>query len=204
MRDTAVCCAPGPSLALDDFADLHYVRDRADVLVINSTYQFAPWANYLYAGDWPWWFAHSDAVQRKFCGECWTIDALAAERFPWINFERDVQGTDMEADGLSWGGDIAAGGGNGGFQGLHLMVRKGYKRILLLGYDMGATGIGHCHPEEDRQANPMPHVFNFWIRGFEQAAPQLRRLGVEVINCTRVTALTAFPRMPIQVLEAAK
>lgn len=91
--------------------------------------------------------------------------------------------------------DFIHTGGNGGYQLLNIAALAGATRILLTGYDMqpGPAGEEHwfgSHPPEVR----VGMNFAKWIAAFETTPPDLAAMGVEVINCTRSTALTCFPR----------
>lgn len=84
-------------------------------------------------------------------------------------------------------------GGNSGFQALNLAVHWGAKKIELHGFDMRRVGNKQHwfgdHPKElVRDLN-----FERCIRAFEEAAPQLRELGVEVVNHTPGSAIRCFP-----------
>lgn len=81
---------------------------------------------------------------------------------------------------------------NSGAQAINLAYLMGATRIILLGYDMGATGQSHwfgSHPKGLNNGN-----YAGYVRNFTKLAADLRYEGVEVINCTRTTALTQFPR----------
>jgi hypothetical protein len=65
--------------------------------------------------------------------------------------------------------------------------------IILLGYDMGATGNTHffgSHPPSMSNGS-----YSSFVPRFDQLAKDLHAEGVEVINCTTETALTQFKRM---------
>jgi hypothetical protein len=197
-----VVIAAGPSAGADDFADVKYTKGRARVLVVNSMWPYAPWADHLYACDEQWWDVHMPALRAaKFKGQLWTMSEEAAARHAGLRALGGVQGSDMVTAGgvLSWGGDAHTGGGNSGFQALHLAVSKLCEReIALLGFDMGATGAGHCHPDHVETENPQLRYFAGWVNAFNLAAVQLYNLGVQVTNCTRETALACFPRARIE------
>lgn len=92
-------------------------------------------------------------------------------------------------------------GNNSGYQALNLAVLLGAKRILLTGYDMqcGKDGKKHWHGDHPVGFNnPSVGTLKTWCRNFETTLPDLKEAGVEVINCSRETALTCFPR---QLLE---
>lgn len=94
--------------------------------------------------------------------------------------------------------DTINGGGNSGYQAVHLAATFGAARIILLGFDMQRTGgKHHWHGKhEGRLVNGVG--FPFWIRNFGPLAKDLAARGIEVVNCTRETALECFPRMPIE------
>lgn len=177
---TTVCIAGGASLTP---ADVDYCRGRARVVVVNNGYVLAPWADALYAADMNWWWTHADALQ-GFRGEKWTCDVEVAKHYGATCFP--LQGM------------LKKGGGNGGFQALEIAARDA-KRVILLGYDMGETGCGHWHADHDAPlGNPLPHVFQHWLAAFSDAAHTWRARGVEIINCTRASALTCFPRAALE------
>jgi len=73
----------------------------------------------------------------------------------------------------------------------------GARRIILLGFDMQWTGgKSHFfgdHAEGLRNKDPTAHIPHF-----TQLAADLEREGVEVINCTRETALYQFKRATLE------
>lgn len=91
---------------------------------------------------------------------------------------------------------IVGDGGNSGFQAINLAVQFGAARILLVGFDMrvdlgvhwhGRHGAGLGDPSEMNVSN--------WRRILDAAAPRFAELGVEVINCSPISALTGYPVM---------
>lgn len=96
--------------------------------------------------------------------------------------------------GISTDPSLIHTGSNSGFQALNLAILAGASRVLLLGYDMQPTnGQSHWfgdHPGSLNRASP----FAVFRKAFEDAADQIARLGVEVINCSRETSLTCFKR----------
>ena len=89
-------------------------------------------------------------------------------------------------------------GGNSGFCALGLAFQFGASRIVLLGYDQcDPTGTGHWHGQHD---DSIRKAFNWplWRQHFTAAARDFRHLGVDVVNCSRVTALDCFRRASLQ------
>lgn len=89
-------------------------------------------------------------------------------------------------------------GGNSGFHVPQKAFWRGGVRLLLLGYDMGRTG-GKSHWHGDHP-NGLGNngAYAKWIVRFGYLADDLKKRGVEVINCSRMSALTCFPRKAIE------
>lgn len=92
------------------------------------------------------------------------------------------------------------GGGNSGFQALNLAVQWGAAKVVLIGFDMTDRGGVHWYGRNHwpMANNPDQSNFRRWIAAFERAAPLLRRLGVEVVNASRNSALACFPKMDLK------
>lgn len=131
-----------------------------------------------------------------FRGERWTQDKqggpACAKRWG-LRLVRSEQGNEVSFDA-----DYICQGWNSGFQGLNLAVLFGCQRIVLLGFDMRpAKGKHHFngnHPGKLNRASP----YALFRAAFEAAAPQLDAAGIEVINCSRQTALKCFERRAIE------
>lgn len=191
---TWVCIASGPSLTE---ADVTYVRGKAKVAVVNDGYRLAPWADVLYACDRPWWDVHVNTVRETFTGRCYSHSRPSAEQYKLHHVSgKDGHGLCREANTVHYGA-------NGGYQVVNLVYHFGARRILLLGYDMQPdpddperTHWFGQHPGNlERGA---PGKFAKWVRGFRQLADDLAAEGIDVINCSRNTALPWFPRMTIE------
>ena len=148
-----------------------------------------PDADYLYACDRQWWDIHLEEVRKTFTGKLvtqWHND----KGKEWADSEGITAIQGRHGGGL--GRDMLVFNSNSGAQAIGLAYLMGAKRIILLGYDMGATGITHwfgSHPKALRNGN-----YNQYVNNFNKLAKDLEREGVEVINCTRKTALTQFKR----------
>ena len=92
-------------------------------------------------------------------------------------------------------------GGNSGFQALNLAVQFGvYQVILLIGYDMRVDLGEHWHPRHyPPLSNPHPNDnMPRWRKALDGAADTLKILGVDVLNCSAVSLLKAYPKMTVQ------
>jgi hypothetical protein len=188
---TVVCIGGGPSLTPDDVA---YVRGKARVIAINNAYQLAPWGDVLWATDSTWWRQHKGVPS-----------------FQGLKFSAGISGAYDDCDvrllkckrglkgmqGLSLDPDAIQHGKNGGHASINVAVHLGASRIVLLGYDckLGPSGEEHWHK---RHAYQPKLEFSLWLKNFETLIEPLKALNISIVNCTRDTALTCFPQMPLQ------
>lgn len=186
--ETVVIIASGPSLLE---TDVELCRGKMRCIAVNDNWRLAPWADVLYACDVRWWVHHKGVPE--FTGEKWTCDPRARAQFKELNC---VPGKFLP--GLSFNPAMIHTGRNSGYQAINLAVLFGAKRILLLGFDMQKTG-GKAHwfgPHDS--ALVATSGYDGFIQCFRTIPPLIKGRGIEIINCTRETALSMFPRMAIE------
>lgn len=142
----------------------------------------------LYAADLRWWEWHaSDPDLRRFEGQRCTIMNTGgsnrdAEVFLLHNY--GIEALSDKPNGLCTGS-------TSGYQAVNLAYLAGAKRIALIGYEMhfpGGRSHWHAgHPVKDLSSN-----YERWARNYQSMLPQLSVAGVEVINCTPDSRITAF------------
>jgi len=94
---------------------------------------------------------------------------------------------------------VIGSGGNSGFQALNLAVQFGAKRIVLVGYDMRVDAGLHWHGAHPHGLNnPSAGSVMRWAATLDAQAPLLKRLGVEVLNASPVSALKAYPKVRLE------
>jgi len=181
--DTAVILASGPSMTPEDAA---FVRGKARVITVNTTFRLAQWADVHYSSDHDWWSAHWEEMDQVCQGQRWTAHPTFTRpglmRCPW----------DKNARGLSRRVGVIAWGGNSGYCAVGLAHQFGAAKIVLLGFDMcDPDGTGHWHGQHPAHIRK---DFNWpmWHARFAELAADCRRLGIRVINSSRRTALTCF------------
>lgn len=131
-------------------------------------------------------------VAVRFSGELWTVSEAARDRYglSW------VQGID--SGGLSANQHSIHTNLNSGAQAIALAVLFGVSRIVLLGYDMGRiNNQTHWHGDHPRPLGN-GNRYAAWIRAIGTMAAPLRAAGIEVVNCSRHTALKCFERKPLE------
>lgn len=182
---TACIVASGPSAARVD------VTRTAGwpTVAVNDGYRIAGHADHVYAADARWWDYHAPAVRAQ-CprAQLWTCTGAAARRhgLNLLQYERGP-GLSVRPGIVRTGGAV----GNSGAQAINLAYLLGARRLVLIGFDMGEQGhyFGD-HP-------PGLHVVSPWERmraGMATMAAELAALGVQVVNCSPLTAITYWPR----------
>lgn len=193
IGETVVIAATGPSLCE---YDLLYVRNKAKTIVINDAYRLAPFADVLFASDAKWWRHHK--YVHEFQGQRWSHDHNGST---WPQEAKEngiklIQGKNM--NGLSRDPRFIHFGANSGFQAINLAVHCRVKRIILLGFDcMQHSGKSHffgSHPTHLERNSP----YAMFRQHFNQAAIDLVGMGVDVINCTRITSIRCFEQRPLR------
>lgn len=184
--ETVAIFAGGPSLTAEDINACIAAGVRR--IAVNDAYRLDPLADMLYACDLKWWKVHHEAVDATFAGIKATRDSEAAQKYHLSHIASE------NAPGLSRVRGVIHEGGNSGYQALNIAYQMGAASVILLGFDMGADGKGRTHwfgkhPAGLEVASP----YAVWVEKFWALADDLKAEGVEVLNCSRKTALACFP-----------
>lgn len=196
--DTFVCIASGPSLTQ---ADVDHVRGRARVLVVNDNWRKAPWADVHYGADGAWWELYWPEIRAHTRCERWTMGAKTAEELG-LNLAHRLDGCGLsDVRGRIYLGQVPGNpqaNSDSGFHAIQLAYQYGAQRIVLLGYDLQHTaGKAHWFGDHPDGFNNAPNIQG-WRPKYDYLARLLADAGVELINCTRQTALTAVPRRDLR------
>jgi hypothetical protein len=186
----------GPSVKRSDVGML---KDRIKTVVINESHQLAPWADVLYSCDHLWWAMRHNAV-KDFKGLKVTQDPQAVMQFPELkkinlrNQHNPVKYFLMD----EWG-EVGSGQGSG-FQVVNWLAQLAVRGMALLGFDgcMIDNKIHWHGRHEGRLNNPNQSTFLGWKQWMENAAPKLRELNIEMVNCSMVSTIGCFPRHSVE------
>lgn len=202
---TAVVIGSGPSLS-DKQLDLVLKRHMppplaADtpwtaglgwprVITVNNTLSLYPMADVAYFGDYMALRQYID-LRKESRAEWWTGSQAGAKRW-----------------GLHWAKSCGKPGlgtervhlnGNSGFQAINLATLFGARKVVLIGFDMRRAADGRQHWFGE---HPAPLVqtclFDEWIHKSEAMAKDAREQGIDIVNCTPDSALTAFRRANLE------
>ena len=184
---TVVCIATGPSLVHED---VDACRGQF-VVTVNDAYRLAPWADAMYACDQKWWnwqhVYHPQALE-AFDGARYSLQPTRVDGV-WSFKNAGTTGLSLDKDALKTGR-------NSGYQAINLAVHLGALRIVLLGFDMSLGRGGKAHYFGDHPDGRQPPLCMF-RRHFRTIVEPLKKAGVEVLNCSRRSALTMFPKVPL-------
>jgi|SRR5262245_8895058 len=175
-------------------AGVDKLQGRCRVIAVNDSYQLAPWADVLYSCDLAWWQHHKGAPQFK--GQKLTWDRLALHYFKDL---RRIEIEQVASDELLVERPSYIGaGGNSGFQAFNLLIQFGANPVLLIGIDCNLEHGPHWHGRHPVPlSNPLESNVTRWRKAFDGAAARVAALGIEVINCSPTSKLTAYPKMTI-------
>ena len=188
---TVVCIASGPSLTPED---VEYCRGKVDgAIVVNTSFRMAPWADALVASDLRWWGWHYREVMKTFPGLKYATSKGLAN-YKGVQILRNTGGKGLETDPTG-----IRHGMNSGYRAVNLAYHFGATRILLLGYDM-SRGEGPERKEHWHGDHPVKSrsPYDQFRRYFATIVEPLQQAGVELVNCSRRTALECVPVMPLE------
>jgi hypothetical protein len=185
---TVVIVASGPSAGKVELE--HLTCGRTRVIAINESWRLAPWAEILYAGDAVWW-RHARGCP-DFRGIKVSIDAAACREWSLHRLDCAKAGDRIERrpGTVGWGG-------HSGFGALNLAIQLGVSRIALVGYDLTLASGLHWHGPHATLRNPREAQITRWRRAVDSVAPIAAELGIEIVNCSPISMLEAFPKMTL-------
>lgn len=142
----------------------------------NSTFKACPWADALFAMDRDWWTKYLREVDETFRGERFSNNKLSGKM--------RVTHVTINAHANSGIGAIATA------------LAAGASKVILLGYDCQHTGgQTHWHGDHPNGLGNAAKV-DKWPEKF--ALFKAENKDANIINASRETALTMFPRMTLE------
>ena len=189
----------GPSLR---GFDLGRLQGRFTVLAVNASIFDCPFADAGFSIDrraarnwWPRLVSEVSMPLTFAVPDPWLVNFSGPPR-PGMKFVRRMSGTAITSLPT-----LISAGGTSGFGALHFAFLRGARRIVLFGYDYAPSDAGLWHHNQHHYDFPHHQLaadWAQWARNFEAAAPVLREAGVEVINASPRSAITAFPRVSLE------
>lgn len=125
----------------------------------------------IYGGDLAWWDAYGSEIDIK--AEKWTCTRQAAVKHD-LNMH------------------TAYGAYNSGMRAIQLAMEQGASKIILLGYDCSVENGTHWHGDHRKTQNPDALKCKKWMAQFHQIALIAKAMKVDVVNCSRKTAMKCY------------
>lgn len=179
--ETVFVIAGGPSVRAENIDGLHNQR----VVVINSSYAIAPWADALVFSDRRWWVEHQHRVRQTFEGQIITLTPTDRSYGGLLVLERQRSGgLSTDPTRLAWWHTSLTSA-------INMIVLRGATRICILGLDGEGDWHHEPHPVKwGRNANK----FKFHGEALEALVEPLKQAGVEVYNCNLCSRHEMFTR----------
>lgn len=169
------------------------------VIGINVAYQLGDWLDICFFGDNGFFLAHGDRLSQwpKLKVSC----ATHTENLNWVKYlpwEKKRGSVKLKHLGISSYSKAVSWNWNSGAASISLAAWLGVKRIVLVGFDMKAnvTNNHHFH----NLYNGSKPAFNNHLRGFPVIKSDADNLGIEILNTSLDSAITAFPKVHIKEL----
>ncbi len=176
-----VVVGSGPSAAKED---LEQARGRALVIAVNESWRLCPWAEFLYSSDHNWWHNTTPEFDGIAVGPSWGA-------------RRPVEIVTQEFGDYFHTARMMVGGRNSGLHAVNLAYHLGATRVGLVGFDMHDRDGKHWHSDHARTPNPTTADIESWRTVMDDAAHCIAERGMEVVNCSLSSALTAYPKMTL-------
>lgn len=179
---TAVCIATGPSLKAQQVETVRQSGVRT--IGINDVGLTHDWIDIWYAADLQFW-AHYKPTSKAL--------RVCAEKDGRGLYDRFLDVNNREK-ALQYIPGYALHGEHSGFQALQLAISLGAKRVVLLGYDCKPKGQVTNYFGTKCAKLQRPSNYGQWPLHYERLAIPG---GVEVLNATPGSAITAYPFVDI-------
>lgn len=217
VGETAVLIATGPSITVEQlaFIEQHHAAGNCRVFTVNNAYQHVSWTDVHLSCNgtwWQWYYPRSKELRNLPCLK-YTWYPKLAEKFN-INYISAIV-----KDGLSTDPTAVHINHGSGPMCINLALHFGIKRLLLIGHDMkfAPDYDGKCQKIGSKSRHffdEYPKILQHWpsvkvglskpgvldglIEVYEKMVPQLKTVGMEIINCTPDSALTTFPMSTLE------
>lgn len=170
------------------------------VIGVNNAYRIGNWIDICFFGDCSWYLVHRLALA-KFPGLkitcCIRFAAKSGKNMEGIKYLAKDKAIRY---GISTNPSTVAWNANSGAAAISLAANLGAKRIILLGFDMSLdqNHRSHWHRQHHptKKTPPLP-PFKRHLRGFPDIASHAKKRGIEIINCSPVSAIKEFKVVPV-------
>ena len=168
--------ASGPSLGFDNYADVKAVEASGlKTIAVNNTWEFARFADVIYAGDFSWWKINGQKIDID--AERWSCSKPAAKFYNGDYRARNI-----------------GPGYNSGANAVDLAANEfSAEAVIMLGFDCSLSYGAHHHGNHEKTKNPNQERMPIWSKQFDNLS---KKCGTtRLINCSRHTEIKSIERM---------
>jgi len=176
------------------------LRGRFHVLAVKAAIFDIPWADAGFGLDFP----RYQEWHRRLFGVTfpvyWGIVNFTYIPTPTPDHVFFLHRIDRPA-GLSDDPSFVNAGGTSGFGAFNLAWLKRARRVYLFGFDYHPDKKGAWHADETHYQvarGQTPGLWEAWAKHWATVAPKIKAAGVEVINVSPTSLITAFPKISIE------
>lgn len=197
---TAYILGGGPSLlGMDYCLGLKGLLKDRRVIGVNNAFKFGSWVDICWFGD-TGWFRWNFKELAKYPG-------LKVTCHPGFLTERELFGHGVlvvgrgKSNGIETKKGYIAWNRSSGACAINFAYHLGVRRIILLGFDMHSDGASHNWHKEHKGRSVSNLKFNPYkrfLKPFNDIKEEAKALGLEILNATVGSALTAFPVVNIR------
>lgn len=202
IGETCFIIGGGPSVATQPIERLRWRK----VIVINSSFERAPWADVLIFHDDRWWKLYKDEVCATFGGEIYTTWSIMHPRVKRLRNCRPPRREKNSPILLSADPGAIPMRRTTVTGALNIACLKGASRIVCLGLDGKPGPNGERNHYRVPYPNKWGHRPNTWERHQADVAPlvpQIAALGIDVVNASPGSAWTLWPVTTLEEALAA-
>ena len=176
------------------------------VIGVNNTYKIGTWMDALFFGDCGWYLVHKPALllfpklKITCCDRFANKPVESCEGIKYLAKDRKKQ------RGISDNPSTVAWNSNSGAAAISLAAHFGVRRIVLLGFDMAldSRNMSHWHGSHNPTAavvrrRKLP-PFARHMKGFADIAEDALHRGIEILNCSPISAITEFKKVELKEL----
>lgn len=175
----------GPSVTQ---ADVDRLAGRK-VVVINTSFQRAPWADFLFFADARWWGEHRRQVSAEFKGRIVSATGAAGryDRVLMLEKIKPPPALSLKPHQVAMNRTSLAGA-------INLAVHLGAVRIVLLGADMQAINGRTHHYAAPHKWPVKPGCWKDQMAEMRAMAAPLDARRIEVINASPLSLINWWPK----------
>lgn len=189
--EKAFVMATGPSLD-DDVIDHIYGLHGWRYIGISDCYRICPFLDFFYACDDRWWNIHYSSVM--YWAGCengyWCTEQQTQKKYTDL-----YRISGRSGDGWSTDPALIHYGSNSGYQITNCALHLGVTTMILLGFNMQMVANKKHFFGDHPQGLAQNSSYQSFASAFNMIKPA--QYGVDVINATPQSALTAFPKMSL-------